>query len=153
MLHGSVFCSFLFWLLLFHCMIWHISYYHKLMNIWTVSSLEMRNNVTVGSCTQAFAWTCVFISLGQRCLGVEFLGHVVACFKLLRNDLVAFCSSCTTVWSHQGCECRPSPQHHQHLLLSVLLRVATPGGVRWSLTALLICISLMTNNAELRFLC
>ena len=106
MLHGSVFCSFLFWLLLFHCMIWHISYYHKLMNIWTVSSLEMRNNVTVDSCTQAFAWTCVFISLGQRCLGVEFLGHVVACFKLLRNDLVAFCSSCTTVWSHQGCECR-----------------------------------------------
>ena len=103
MLHGSVFCSFLFWLLLFHCTIWHILYYHKLMNIWTVSSLEMRNNVTVDSCTQAFVWTCVFISLGQRYLGVEFLGHVVVCFKLLRNDFVVFCSSCTTVCSHQGC--------------------------------------------------
>ena len=88
MLHGSVFCSFLFWLLLFRCMIRHILYDRKLMNIWTVSSLETRNNVTVDSCTQAFVWTCVFISLGQRYLGVESLGHVVICFKLLRNDML-----------------------------------------------------------------
>lgn len=80
MVHGSVFCSFLFLLLLFHCMLCHILYYSKLMNIWTVSSLEMRNNVTVDSCTQGFVWTCVFISPGQMNLGVEFLGHAIHLF-------------------------------------------------------------------------
>ena len=56
--------------------------------------------------------------------------------------------------SHQQHPRAPvSPRSSQHLLLSVFLVIDTLVGVKWYLTVVLICISLMTNDVERLFMC
>ena len=62
-------------------------------------------------------------------------------------------SVCTSLHSHQQCMRIPfSPQPHQQLLFVDLFMMAILTHVKWDLTVVLICISLMANDAEPQFL-
>lgn len=73
--------------------------------------------------------------------GISLLPH---CFQ----------SGGTTLHSHQQCMRAPvSPHPHQHLVWCVFLIIAILVDVKGCLTVVLICISLMTEDAEHLFLC
>ena len=82
------------------------------------------------------------------------LGHMVTLmFNILRNCKLFFHNGCTNLLSHQQSVTVPiSPYATQHLLLSVFFILANLVGVKWYLTVVLICFSVMTNDVELLFM-
>ena len=101
-----------------------------------------------------YIFELVFLFFSHIYPGVELLGTVVVLLNFLRSLHTVFHNDCSTLCSHKQCTVVPFSSHAcQHFLFVFFLMTAVLTHVRWHLTVVLICISLMVSHVDHLFRC
>ena len=112
--------------------------------------LVIANNAVIKISVHKASWISVLIQVNTQ-KKVELLNYMV--FLIFRKLPALFHSGCTNLYSYQQCTMVPiSPHPHQHVISSLLI-LAILTGLKWHLTAVFICISLMVSDVEHLIMC
>ena len=116
--------------------------------------LAIINNAAINIEVLMFIWISVWGSFRYIPRSVTAGSKGRPIFNFFMYIHTAFHMGCTSLHSHQQCKrFLFSPHSRQHLLFVDLLMIAILTGVRWYLTVVLICISLMISDVEHLFIC
>ena len=112
--------------------------------------------------THNFGCFCILVTVNNAAMNVgvhiSFQISIFVFFDIYTQveflEFSVFHRGYTSFHSHQQCMRSPfSPNPYQILLCVVLLIISIPTGVRWYLSAIFICISMMINAVEHFFMC